>query len=461
MVVATLFCCANVYFILTAGSPLTLSLTFLLLFSLIAWAVCRTLLSAVFNPFILASAIFFYLFFVVAPILQLDHNPDRLPFNGMYINPGTVVTANLLVSLFFLVTYVTAQHYTRRMKGPVPAPEPDGVRAGNKTFILLLVSVACAAAAFILLSDLRNLSETGGGGAEVKEMKMMALLLGKFVAMIPIMAFFKFMSLDRARIRAYLPMLIALLVLMLLAKNPLNEKRNALGPIYLTALYAFFPRRLSRNHIYFIVLFVLFVVFFPLSSLLTHMRLDAADRIQAFGQMWGDISVREVIMSHFLELHYDAWGNFLGVIEYARQAGFSMGYQLLGALLFFFPRSQWAAKPYGTGQVLAENYIAPQSGFDFSNLSMSLPAEGYINFGVFGVVLFAFVLGRVFAFMQHLMQRSLYARYLALYFSFYLFFLLRGDLLNGIAYFAGALCAFLFVGWVADNLSRFTFKSRF
>jgi hypothetical protein len=66
------------------------------------------------------------------------------------------------------------------------------------------------------------------------------------------------------------------------------------------------------------------------------------------------------------------------------------GYQLLGVLLFFVPRSLWASKPIGSGYL-----IAHENDYYFDNLSMNFLGEGYINFGIIGVGLFAMLIGYI------------------------------------------------------------------
>jgi len=70
------------------------------------------------------------------------------------------------------------------------------------------------------------------------------------------------------------------------------------------------------------------------------------------------------------------------------QIGISWGYQLLGSIFFFIPRSIWTTKPVGSGFTVANLF-----GWDFDNVSMPLIGEGYSNFGVFGIVVLAIAMG--------------------------------------------------------------------
>jgi hypothetical protein len=53
-------------------------------------------------------------------------------------------------------------------------------------------------------------------------------------------------------------------------KNPFTEKRNALGPIFLSLLYLVFPKLLNSNLKTLSFLFFSMIVAFPLIAMLTH-----------------------------------------------------------------------------------------------------------------------------------------------------------------------------------------------
>ena len=119
-----------------------------------------------------------------------------------------------------------------------------------------------------------------------------------------------------------------------------------------------------------------------------------------------------------------------------KKFGFAWGRQILGALLFFVPRSIWPGKPEGTGHTT----IVALEQFGFSNVSANLAVEGYVNVGLVGVVLFAVLVGmlarRVDSFYWR--RRSCWEEKLGdiLYpfVMFMFFFLMRGDMMSAWAY---------------------------
>jgi len=69
--------------------------------------------------------------------------------------------------------------------------------------------------------------------------------------------------------------------------------------------------------------------------------------------------------------------------------GHRWGMQILGALLFWFPRTLWRGKPIGTGSM-----VTGDLGFDFTNLAPPITAEALVDFGLLGVP----ILGAIFGF---------------------------------------------------------------
>lgn len=131
---------------------------------------------------------------------------------------------------------------------------------------------------------------------------------------------------------------------------------------------------------------------------------------------------------------FDSYEMLVLGVEHYSTADFSNGFQLLGSILFFVPRILWADKPIGTGETLAI-----EQGFPFTNVSFPFVAEGYGNFGIIGVVLFAGAM----AFVHKRFDRIFWAKNKFDYTVgsvFYLcligltFFIMRGDFLSSYAY---------------------------
>lgn len=154
--------------------------------------------------------------------------------------------------------------------------------------------------------------------------------------------------------------------------------------------------------------------------------------------------LKQCFAENYLAGHYDAHQMFISVQNYVQKFGITWGRQLLGALLFFVPRAIWTTKPVGTGHTV----IAALEQFSFTNVSAPMVAEGYINFGTVGVMVFAVILGML----VREVDRRYWAnrdplslvRMLYPFAMFQFFFLLRGDMMSAWAF----MFAQLFVGMV-------------
>lgn len=147
---------------------------------------------------------------------------------------------------------------------------------------------------------------------------------------------------------------------------------------------------------------------------------------------------------------FDSYQNFVRLIELDI---ISYGTQLMSSLLFFVPRSIWEGKAIASG-----TFLANKLSYAHSNISMPFIAEGYINFGIFGSILFMFLLGIIIGNVDRVawQLKSSNKDCLFLYYYYFLFglvfFLMRGDLINAIAFISGMTAAF----WLLVIIIRFT-----
>lgn len=148
--------------------------------------------------------------------------------------------------------------------------------------------------------------------------------------------------------------------------------------------------------------------------------------------------------NYFTAGHFDVYYNFvLGLSN----LDIAYGYQLLGVLLFFVPRVLWPAKPVHSGQL-----FSTELGLNFDNVSFTLAAEGYVNFGIFGSFLFIFLAGFLCARIDGKFWRSMQQIYFFPVYAVLIsmaFFMMRGSLLPTFAYTCGMICSFYFVSYLS------------
>ncbi len=148
---------------------------------------------------------------------------------------------------------------------------------------------------------------------------------------------------------------------------------------------------------------------------------------------------------------YDSYATICRTVDLVAQKGTTKGRQLSGVLLFFVPRRKWEDKPIGSGAYIYSDHTA--LGANFRNIACPYYAEGMINFGWVGCLVFVACLSFIVTLYDKYYwlgdQASL--RYLRLFYPvalFMVFFMLRGDLMSSFAYSVG----FFVSGWVVHRV---------
>jgi hypothetical protein len=180
------------------------------------------------------------------------------------------------------------------------------------------------------------------------------------------------------------------------------------------------------------------VLVFPAITVFTHNREQSLADV-TFSQF------SDQIADHYFSINYDCWANIYTAVEIVKVHGMQWGHQLLGSLLFFVPSSIWSAKPLATGIFLADYLIANYSMW-FTNLSAPLAAEGYLDFGPAGVVLYACILALFVVLLNRLaLRRDRWVAFpMAIYASVFLMIVLRGSLMIALGFASAAFLAFCF-----------------
>ncbi len=388
---------------------------------------------------------FILMFFFVAPIFQLSE------FEGYFINnyrPSTnqIVVANFLLiifSFFFTGTYRKFNKNTFK-----PLVSVSAANSQNIFPMMVIFAIGAAAWAFssIELYSVATFEDPTDVGSDIG-----LTIKHKLFFMIPFAALGFYLSKQKNNRNIFI--LFMLIFLVLMTKNIIFDRRNALGPVYLAILFMFFwKENISSKNVFMIVTPSLLFIF-PILSIFINNPIES----------WVDVFTLENVLieiqGHFLDMHYDAWANFIASLQYVETEGVRLGQQILGALLFFVPRDIWADKPIASGQMLGE-YLVLYYNLWFTNISFPLPAEGYVDFGIFGLILYAALLGyysrRLDYFINH---GSFVDRTSALYFTFYLLFVLRGSFLPAFAYGAGAYVAINCLPAILSRLGLSTSRS--
>lgn len=436
---------STVAFLFFKAEPMVWTSVFLNFLAVTAITYYHLNIEKIFSPFLTTYIIFVYLFFVVAPIVQITTitiNPTSFP-NSFPYRTANILFANAAIFLFNVVFFLSYVYFKKKR---TPIITNDVLINSYNTPVVLLVFLVIALLIVTLniQSVLNDLNSTVY--EKLKEPLSVILIRKKTIFLIPLAALaITLQYLKTKKVITVNTLVAAFSILILVGvifflKNPLTEKRNALGPLYITLIYLFYPRTINSNQKFFLFMFLSMVIAFPILSSLTHIKaglneiIANPDVVIDSYALFGDFS------RAFNSLHYDAYPNFLATIEYVEKQGFSLGVGLLGALLFFVPRSIWPSKPISTGAQVGDYLIAQYDFGDgiFNNLSNPLVSEAYFNFGIIGVVLFPIILAAlIIKFYSWFFNKDILKQVISFYFAVHLIFFLRGDLVNGVAYFIG------------------------
>jgi len=235
-------------------------------------------------------------------------------------------------------------------------------------------------------------------------------------------------------------LIIVLILLTVIIANPLGASRSWIATGYLGLFCLLLLRKKRNGAIFLLIMLIGLFVIFPFLNLARHLFIIS------------ELEYTVVTPKDLLtQGSFDAYENIGHTIELIQGTGIKIGRQLLGALLVFIPRSIWHNKPVGSGAVVGK-YLQNNYNYYNKNLANSLLAEGYLNFGIFGVLLFAFVLGKIIAALDSLYYNTADDDNITIYKVMYpfllgnFFFILRGDFMSSFAYtVAFILASIIFV----------------
>jgi len=377
---------------------------------------------------------FFYTFFWLAPILQTK---EGIYPNTMPVEPRLVVLTNFYL-LVFGVSYFAFKNLFK-IKIRTNRIKQEYYQLNQKTYTLMFI-ITIIIAVLEIMGILRRFGQINS---------VTALISYNFLYSLPVyIAYHSTVNL-KFRFSNVLFFLISLILLLFL-RNPLFVKRYLAGPIYLTLFFLIINKKIKlKNYHVFLILIATLIIFFSLFSFFNEIESAQVGLFNFILEAIRKLDIHSLLSS----LHYDAWSNFMAAIKYSEIESITYGRQLIGAILFFVPRSIWPNKPVGSGAFVAENMLMTRYSFWFSNISMPFPAEGYINFGILGIILFALILALVSKITDKWYKYNDLRLFFSLYVCFHMVFMLRGDLMSSFAYLVGNLLAMFYFPLVLNRIT--------
>lgn len=407
--------------------------------ALIAYMSWKSLVKDSAGPSFATVNIFLLMFFYVAPIAQV------LEYRGYLVNfynapLDQMLLANIFIFLFTAIFLIIYNRRSRIEHKPFLKVDDAKLQSAFPIYFIL-AAIMVIWAVRVMLIDAPTIDDSDA--ALVND--FMVTIRHKVGYVIPFAVLGFYLSTKRQR---WSLLLIAILVIfVLLSKNILLDRRNSLGPIYLSLVFLLLWRgkKIGSRSVFLLVGSALLFVF-PITAIYIN------HPINTWGELTNFENISREVQGQYVDTHYDAWANIVATIQFVQTEGLQLGHQILGALLFYFPRSLWADKPVSSGQMLGD-YLVLNSGLWFTNISFPFPAEGYVDFGIIGLMLYAVGLAFYSQRMDYFVNSGdAVDRTSALYFSFYLTFVMRGAFLPAFAFGSGAYLAMNLVPWIISKI---------
>ncbi len=360
--------------------------------------------------------------------------------SGVYVPDDELLRANFSVFVW-VVCYLSGVAYMRRFVGPIRTRIPLLERRPSNAGYYLMLALAFASLAFLAYRGAAGAQTraafnqaVGTTGLEARSLMLIRPL--PFVGL----GFLLLRWLRQPELRSWtLLSAIALLGIgNLLVNSPLAAARVWTGTILLgLAAILFLSRQRSG---------VVTAAFLALGLLLLPaLNLGRANTELETRMLTPELTAASTSM---VSQDFDAYVNLVLIQKLLDFSDITYGRQLMGALLFWVPRSFWPDKPGGSGAKMAERL-----GLEFTNIASPLPAEALFNFGFWGIPIFAVT----FALLLYVLDERYFQgtsesppgefRILDGLYPFLLgltAFATRGDLLNATAFSSGfALAALL------------------
>ena len=391
------------------------------------------------SPFSLVQIhwLFYLTMFVLAPLSQYLYGYSAW---GYSLSADNYLYTNILLLawalIFATVCSVRLGERENSSSSSRTAPQNGrdffsslpGVTHASSSIALFLA--ICATLAVVMLVGVDNLFSRSDFSTGLD--KATGLLFDKVVRPIPVYAFALILVRCKQQKKLTIP-LIASFFLMLISNFPTAMARYTMACMYGGIALLAFDRAFAKKGVFAILFLLAFLIVLPAGNVYRYDSIGVEEFIQAISDAACNLP------KGFCAVDYDAYSMIARTFDYVAAYGTESGYQFLGALLFFVPRALWISKPDGSG-----NLICAAQGQQQLNISCPLPAEGLLNFGVLGALVFA-------AAAAYLCKKgdrwfclsSSFFRVFYPFIIFLLFFLMRGDLLSSFAYFVGYSISFV------------------
>ena len=402
--------------------------------------------------------LFHLVFFSLAPSYQTAIGD--YPWGGEDITLSAVLRANLVVlagmAAYHVGRYI-AEASSAGSSPRVSARVDDAYRRAHRTggaAIFLVIAVA-----YVGLAGLQNIWLKGKLDFILDEQVSNAVYLTVEKLVRGPVLYYALATILLFRLRKIkAPFLAWVLAVFFIVNFPLALPRALLAACYVGVILSFGGALwMRRPQLFSLALIGLIFGIYPLAGLTRWQAEEAERRFTGVGSY---------ISESYTGGDFDAHVMLSRTIEYVRREGTTGGRQLLTALAFPVPRRMWPGKSIGSGALV---HASLRKGW--TNVCSPLTAEGFINFGLLGAMLFSalFAAGAQRYDAHYWAWRTRRAQlgdfsFPVLFYPVVLVlaaFLLRGDLLSSLATGVGLYAAaYLFHALLRLHLLRGRWRGR-
>ena len=262
---------------------------------------------------------------------------------------------------------------------------------------------------------------------------------------------FALLALNTRREHRYYGGTIVAAVCLILTCFPTALARFNVAAIYLGIAILLFPAFSKKRGLFSFLLIMGFLVAYPLFNAFKYIG-AAASLQESIDTIVGSMT------AGYTSGNYDAFSIMFWCFDYLSQFGCTYGSQLIGAMLFFIPRSIWPSKPVPSGELVFSSL-----NYHFTDIAFPLPFEGVLNLGWSGLPVFALCYGLVVRIVDSHYWKSRESYFgdvpstLLLYYPFLLcltFYMLRGAMMTTFTYVFGDLAVMALLHFAARMLKK-------
>ena len=390
--------------------------------------------------------LYLFFFFYLSPTLQYTLNSFTF---GMQPLPLVLVRCNMMMLIWVTGYCAVYDMLILRSRGALKTVhQKTNVRFLSRRMMSGLLIYSCLVAVFMLARGGINVMLTKPAGEMAFWFYNQAVtLLVTFIMRhgVTFCAAYALLGFKEKKWGAAWP--IAAAVPLLISCSPFGMPRFQAAAIYIGLALILRPK-LSKKSVFIYGFCGAFMFAFPFLDYMRYANLLDIDIVNSFKE------VVKGLTGTLISAHFDGYVMLVKAQHHVATYGLTFGRQMLGALLFFIPRTWWPDKPLGTGYFIQQTLGLKKK---FLNVSASMIEEGYINFGLLGILLFAGLMA--------LLNRSLdtppygekdNSPFKKLVYPFLppmIFFMVRGDMMSTFAYFSSYAVIGLVVLRLAERVA--------